>query len=150
MRKIGRLVISILFAMACLSMCLLWIRSYWLRDNVSRTSATTIVGGSSNAGMISTFMSQAIHPYSAPPARPMSRHGVHKPHRHNRFYHPKLLEINWRDYNKELTAPHWLIAIFLATFAALPWIPPRFSLRWLFLAMTALGGLLAITAWAAR
>ena len=145
MWKVYRYGFSILFAIACLSVCVLWVRSYWQRDHVDRISATTVVGGSSNNGLISAFTYPAIHPYSKPPMRPIWQHRVHTP-----YSSPKLLRIDWSVDSIELTAPHWLLAIYLATIATLPWIPRRFSMRSLLIAMTAVACLLALTVLAAR
>jgi hypothetical protein len=49
-----------------------------------------------------------------------------------------------------LVVPHWLPASMLVTFAALPWIRWRFSLRTLLIGMAAVAAVLGLIVWAAK
>ncbi len=130
-------------AILCLLLIALWVRSYWWTDQiVCKLSSTAYVGIGVLPGALGVGFSKDSNV---------------TPWTQNTFpteawlSHDKKYSRIWGGFIFELQAtviPIWLIGLSLMSLGAIAWLPWRFSLRTLLIAMTVIAlalGLLAIS-----
>jgi hypothetical protein len=133
-----RIAWSVVWGALAVSLCVLWVRSYWCRDTFSGPSLTT--GCSfffSQNGEIQYMWDSQVTPthgwnfgtYPAPENRLSAATG------------------HWNALQGSLSVviPHWALLLLTLTIAALSWVvPQRFSLRMLFIAITLIAASLGV------
>jgi hypothetical protein len=125
-----RIAWSVFWALACMLLIVLWVRSYWQRDVLTACLGTKTLLIQSNFGRIlvgGTPIDKQWE-YSSHEALPL----------------PMQHESKMGFGNVQLmvgtlhAVPHWFCVLLLGTLVAIPWIPikRRFSLRTLLIATT--------------
>jgi hypothetical protein len=131
-----RIAWSVLFGLLCLTLIVLWVRSYWWSYQATYVhSATAVFALTSTDGQINfisgtpPMFSDKVSGVSSWKTMPfvdtLTRHASE--HRF-RFIQDGDLEL--------VSIPHWFAILLTGTVAALPWLRWRFSLRTLLMAMT--------------
>ena len=142
-----RIAISIIAFVACVLLCGLWLRSFWYRDQLFRSSATGYVGCTIDYGQLELFSTN-----DSPPAELKS--GWHwKALRHSgppslrTFVSPRSNKFGF--YNELVVIPFWFPVFFTGAMVAANWIrlSRRFSLRALLIVMTLIAVMLGLIVW---
>ena len=143
MRRYLRITTSLLCVTACVLLIVLWVRSYWADTWVmGYLSSTRLFGVGSQAGQMTLV--------SVPEkvtAGTYAGWGIRVFPQRNHWLVPHMGFAFQLD-RTELHAfvPHWFLVMVAGSFAALPWIRWRFSLRSTLIAMTLVSVLLGIIA----
>ena len=138
-----RIAWSVGWSVLCLMLIVLWVRSYWWVEGFSvPLTSKYYFGAASSPGCIGFAFhpvwkssDQVWHFDSVPTERWLENV------RHDRL--PNISRV-WGTFDFQrysYIAPDWFVLIVVATLAAIPWLPLRFSLRTLLIAIT----LVAIT-----
>jgi hypothetical protein len=139
---------SLSWGVAAVSLCVLWVRSYWHADDVVWTRGGNMYGLESACGSIRPFFNGTD---SWPDAYWISTERIAESRLE---YDHSTFGWDAQDYPTYFMAycPHWIPAIVATVFAALPWIhwAKRFSLRTLLVATTLVATGLGLAVWAAR
>ena len=149
--------LRIAFSAACLVVCVLlivlWVRSYFQRDNLAWTvGSTSELQIASYKGMV-TYLSE---PYSG--NLPL---GLFLWTQRIRTSVPNLGEglvpakwgVGWMDMGRAtiiIRIYYWLPTTIFAMLAAAPWLPRNFSLRTLLIATTMVAVVLGLIVWSMR
>ncbi len=150
-----RIAFSATCLIACVLLIVLWVRSYWRMDDISRTGGTSAtISLRSDLGRLEASTGPAVN-LSSPPSwqywgyeqapsttdSVKSRPWFRKRFRWHRSAALSLIEV-----------PHWFLIIISGTISVLPWIRPsrRFSLRTLLLATTLVAAVLGLIVWLSR
>ena len=140
-----RIAWSVTFAIACVLLIVLWVRSYWCHDALWRTNANNNVKGvSSSAGTI-VMESLQLDPG-------IDSAGWHfRTQPEDRTYRGFM----WKSSGTytRVGIPTWFLLILSVTLAAIPWLPwwsNRFSLRTLLIATTLVAVVLGLIVYATR
>jgi hypothetical protein len=125
-----RIAWSVMWAILCLLLVALWVRSYWRHDFICFYGRTNI-GIESQQGNLLPFVQQfggaeGKWKFNSTPSDPASP----------TFRHPAFTWNNQLPSYFFTAIPHWFISVCAAVFAAVPWIRWRYRLRTLLIAMT--------------
>jgi hypothetical protein len=166
-----RIAFSATCVIACVLLIALWVRSYWLFDQIiHRASATEYVALSTNRGQLAfggsddpllstVFKRDWMHLGFSLKGWDISKQG--SPFAVFPASTPRAL-LYWPRYDSpfvigpsgstsfELSVPYWLLVLTSAAFGASPWIRWRFSLRTLIIATTAVAMVMGSIVWAVR
>jgi hypothetical protein len=142
--------LRIAFSATCLIACVLliawWIRSYWRGDflYLELTATQAVEFGSFKASVLFVeFFVSRVPP--TPPIRFRTARYDVEPH-----WQYVGFQLEGDRSGTRLGLPHWFLVIVSATFAAIPWIRWRFSLRTLLIATTIVALVLGLTIYATR
>ena len=152
-----RIAWSVGCGIACVLLIVLWVRSYWWVDSVSkRVSATTWITGWSLEGGILWMLES--NPNDSRPAgwnidkarieefnNMMDGNPYYQPHP---FGSPLLRRFAFDSKKGEI--PYWFSASLVASLAALPWLRKRYSMRTLLIATTLVAVVLGLIVYATR
>jgi hypothetical protein len=145
-----RIAVSVFFAVLTVLVCVLWVRSYWVTDLVSRIdsrSIATTIGSQYGTVYFAHFDAAIGYKGSGNSAAP--REWAYKSV--GGYTSSDGLFVWKRDSNSlHVAVAHWLIAIGAIMGGAVPWLPFRFSLRTLFIAATLAAVVLGLIMWLAR
>lgn len=147
--KYARLLMSLLFLVACVASMALWVRSYRVKDMLwMRYSGDKFLRASSHEGVllfsIRTFGNQInsvllLHDHAGRSLGYKDDFG--------RTRSPWRLQIlRWRSGHTEVHVPLWLLPLIAATLSALIAVKRRFSIRTLLVAFLLLSIILATAA----
>jgi hypothetical protein len=131
--------VSVLFGLATVALCALWVRSFWRLDQVYRSGATIYTLYSSN-GAIGFAITE---PFYIPP--PNDHWEFASANSNGRWPTPFLKSTK---LSTTLAVPHVLLAFLPAAIACLPWLRWKFSLRAMLIATTLVAFVLGLAAWA--
>ena len=127
-----RIAWSAVCGVLCLLLIVLWVRSYSRMESAwVRLSTTVAPGAMSYQGRVA-LVSDAV-PKDAPG---LPRFGASSSigfREHARIVNTHLMRSTFGSY---LVLPSWPLVLITATFAVAPWLPSRFSLHTLLIAMT--------------
>ena len=142
-----RIAWSVLCAIACVLLIVLWVRNYWVVDEVTAPVTTQhFITSGSVPGAVAI--------------------GWGKGTRNWKIIHPRTQD--WRDAVGEnvpspvwfgvtrrsgfvvVWMPSWFLILVFATLAAAPWLTWRFSLRTLLIATTLIAMMLGLIVWSLR
>ena len=152
-----RIIWTVLCATVAVLLCVLWVRSYKLYENVTANALGVEVEISSGKGTM-LYSIQWSTPRTPEPARyltycshPVLEGGLYS---HKRKFE-LLYVLNGKAfiYSRSPTyviLPNWLIVVVFATSSATPWLPWRFSLRTLLIAITLGSIVLGLVVWLIR
>jgi hypothetical protein len=149
-----RIAWSVGCGVACVMLIVLWVRSYWCAEIVSRLSPRWTLTVGSNHGII-------YFVYESPPALPKAT--WYQPIAHSNVSTPYwsyarievVVPVRWVEL-KSLgnivlgQIPHFLLVGLCVPAAVVPWWPKRYSLRTLLIATTLVAVVLGVIVWAAR
>jgi hypothetical protein len=132
-----RIAWSVGCGLAALLLSVLWVRSYRTSDCISRDKIEI----SSLSGVVQfARASPPVYPGWLLTSDPVSDALGTMPS--FEFYvEPSYCYVN---------VPHWLLMLMSTTFASIPWLRWRFSLRTLLIGMTVVAAILGLVIWAAR
>jgi hypothetical protein len=140
-----RIAWSVGWGILCLLLIALWVRSYWYLDEftelISRNHAVSFM---SVKGKFAYYLDELVPavPLAIQP-RGLERYPVSSGYARSQFEeYPSWEFINEGLVLWTLRVPHWALVAACATFAAIPWVPRRFSLRTLLIAITLIGSIL--------
>ena len=142
-----RIAWSVLCAMACVLLIVLWVRSYWKHDYLFRFNTNVYSGFESDFGRLS-FNRLDFRVF------PSRRHAIQA--WTFAVIPPTVPDADRRTFQwahmtgmLQVVAPHWFVFMSTATVATVPWIR-RFSLRALLVVMTVVGVVLGVIAYGMR
>lgn len=134
-----RIAVSVFFGLVTVALCVLWVRSYEVRDDIIHWNGTRFgIHFQSNYGTLSYGRAGTTSGYSAWVV------GTGEPHPASQRLRITAAANSWRVY-----VPFWLLVVVTATVAWAPWIP-RFSLRTLLIATTLVAVALGLGIWLVR
>jgi hypothetical protein len=153
-----RIAVSVFFAVVTLALCVLWVRSYWWRDNLLFNCLTRQVLVASEQGQTALF----VQP-TDPVVLPIERSGweLSTDYLRRKDFYPfdhysggRLgfgAHVSGKNYGG-IFAPTWSLALAasIAAFAFWNRKSSRFSLRTLLIATTLAAVVLGLGVWAAR
>lgn len=142
-----RIAWSVWWAILCLLLLVVWVRSYWWRDLYSlRLAGSVCLEAQSAQGRMIVWLrhrpqTKRLMGFSAAVTQPF------EPGRSDR--------IPWFDFYRftnvdRLYTAHWFLTVLAGAVALLPWCPRRFGVRGLFVATTAVAILILLLAWVDR
>jgi hypothetical protein len=138
MLKYLRIAVTALCLTACVLLIALWVRSYWWRDSIAVSSERTVCSIRGFIGIVR----------NADFARKHSRWQLASMRLGPRDQGPAPWVFYYKSYayakRSELIVPIWMVIVVVIGFAATAWLPWRFSLRTLLIAMALVAGLLGI------
>jgi hypothetical protein len=155
-----RIIWSVCCSIACILLCVLWVRSYWAMDTLGRVTARGSEGFWSQSGTIA-WIHLSAQAASLSASLPVQGWTLE----HNAISEANALtpsndhagpELMWwkesRQYfgitQTSFAIRDWFVASLLGALAAIPWLPSRFSLRTLLIATTliavALGAIVCV------
>jgi hypothetical protein len=138
---------SMFWGIACLLLIVLWVRSYWVWDLVNATDYSV----SSIRGNLSLDKQVAQFPMTGWDSVSLSKDVDEQESDTSPQSDKKtIVTVTTIDVPRIITLPHNCIALFFATLATIPWIPPRFSLRTLLIAITLVAVVLGLIVWSVR
>jgi hypothetical protein len=120
---------SAFFAVAAVLLSLMWVRSYWVRDMVFRTTRTRDVCVSSRHGGV-IWYSRGIHVRAGTVSWPeVDWHVVHTDL--SKFIGDKGEGFQWQTSSdgSKGRVPYWIVVSFAGILSFMSWAFPRFSLR---------------------
>lgn len=146
-----RIAVSVFFGVLTLTLCILWVRSYWWWDSVyvgvtdHSFAVLESVKGRCNAGI--AFV-KPTHPFELS----VQELGVTQDPEWE--VGKSILGFEWWSSaggfeSAGMLIPHWFLVAVTATCSAIPWINRRFSLRTLLLATTLVAFVLGLGAYLA-
>jgi hypothetical protein len=148
-----RIAFSSICAIACVPLCVLWVRSYWQVEMIGvPLTSKYYFGAASQPGCIGF----TIHPLGQLSRSQIKRFQSYPTEswletvRQERL--PNISRV-WGTFDFQrysYIAPDWFVLIVIATFATLPWLRWRFSLRTLLIAVTAIAVVLGLVVWSIR
>ena len=143
MARKARIAVSVFFGMLAVALCVLWVRSYWRMDQVTKFDADFTMLYSNRGWLTWNQQSPNQLLYAAPPTS--WRHDVV----------PADEQVQSTFWKKDLlgtsaAAPHLLLALAAAGCAGLPWLRVRFGMRGLLIATTLVAAVLGVAVWAVR
>ncbi len=133
-----RIAWSVAWGVVAVLLVVLWVRSYWFGDfTVIKYSASHQFRLVSIDGVIGSAIENptAYNPRFIVGSEAISPNGFDWT-----IYHV------WGNHTR-LCVPHWVLAIVPGSIAAVPWLPLRFSLRTLLIAMTLVAVGLGLVVW---
>ena len=140
---------SVACGIACLLLCLLWVRSYWVWDNLGTAKTPITHEAISIDGRVIYAMQGAVNKdqrewyHLSQPSAPMS------PFRFPSYlgFYVEVSRLRW-----VLSMPYWFLAALATTLSIFAWTNwcRRFSLRTLLIALTLVGLGLGLVAWLNR
>jgi hypothetical protein len=143
-----RIAFSITCVIACVLLIVLWVRSYWHRDVISRMvqdKLATVIGSNWGTVYFTRADYQALNRKSANEQEwkleTLKPNPIDKKVRW--FIDSRLILI-------EIHFPHWFLVLPIAGIAAVPWIRWRFTRRTLLIATTLVAVVLGLIVWMAR
>jgi hypothetical protein len=142
-----RIGVSVFFAVLTVLLCGLWVRSYWVTDLISRIDsrsiATTI--GSRYGTIYFAYFDAAIG-YKGTANSAAPREWAYKA---VDVYTSSDGPFAWRRdlASLHVVVPFWLIVIVAVSCGGVLWLPLRFSVRTLFIAVTLVALLLGLIMW---
>lgn len=144
-----RISVSVFFAVLAVLLCVLWVRSYWVTDLISRIDSrniATTIGSQYGTIYFANFDAAIAYKGSLSSAAP--REWAYKS---VGGYTSSDGPFVWRRDRTSLhvVVPHWLIVIVAVTGGGILWLPFRFSLRTLLIATTLIAVLLGLIMWLA-
>jgi hypothetical protein len=149
-----RIAFSITCGVACVLLIALWVRSYRLIERVDvvigsedaeDTNGISLISVCGRSTLDVTYVTTGDEPgieyYSNPPEPDVEYLGI------GRVLFMRKPQPGWL-----VSVPYWLSMSFIATLAALPWMPWswRFSLRTLLIATTLIAVVLGLIVWEVR
>ena len=145
-----RIAASVFFALVTVSLCVLWVRSYWWVDDISFPITQTRGGWlASNSGQVSFALTTRISPVpqTAEWESYESQWGRGRLEREDDAY--AFVFGKWNSWT--IWGPHWMAIFIVLAFGTVPWIRfRRFSLRTILTVMTLVAVVLGLMVWAAR
>ena len=133
-----RIAVSVFFGVVAVAvLCVLWVRSYWWNEMVSRSDHMFVAIGS-NTGCFYIIQSQ-----SAPDSDGTQW----------AFDHDVAIDLpadfSWMRTARtsSLRIPHWSLVLSCATLAAIPWASRHFSVRTILVAATLVAAVLGLGGW---
>jgi hypothetical protein len=125
---------------ACILLCVLWVRSYQFID-VSGISRHALVSMSGKLFVVESIEFYVQMDLSAPNVA-----------LRNHFWGSSLpiSGVSLELVGKSLTVPYWSTVAVMCLISAVPWLPWRFSLRTLLIAITLVALVLGIIVWLVR
>lgn len=133
-----RFAASVLFAVVCMSLIALWVRSYYYLDDLSEPiSRARGIQLTSVEGQVRV----SINKLNPAVAIRWSDWDLFSVESKSGYAQSEVESTKWgfvfaaMDY-WAIWAPHWFLVLISASAACLPWIPRRFSLRTMLLATT--------------
>lgn len=138
-RRRMRVAWSVFFGLVTALLVVLWVRSYWHIDGISKIPPNgDWVGVLSSSGVVS-FQAVRIGGYK--PGWQFSS----EPNRAG----GNVWQVAWGSTSlmTVLMTPYWLLVTIASVCMALPWLSYRFSLRTLLIAMTGLAVVLGAVGW---
>jgi hypothetical protein len=148
-----RIAWSVLWGVVAVLLCVLWVRSYSRNDLISRIDAGLLTTIGSHRGYV--YFSELPISWSAGinPAHPWRANSLAA----GQFEQEYSWIFYWYAGKKplpfkvtEIHAPHWYFVSPVVVLAAISWIPRRFSLRTLIVAMTVVAVALGVIVWARK
>jgi hypothetical protein len=145
-----RIAFSVVCGIVCLLLILLWARSYWATDLISRIDSrkiATTFGSQYGALYFAHFDAEIAYTGTGNSSAP--RQWAYKS---LGGYHANNGLFVWKRSESSLKAalPHWAVAILALMIGAGSWLPWRFSLRSLLIATTLVALLLGAVVYALR
>jgi hypothetical protein len=153
-----RIIWSVICAIACVLLIVLWVRSHYYLDEWSTPiSQTKWFGASSISGQLSFFIGD-LNPAVLIQAQDW---GLESTNSSEWYARDAVQEPDWDiifdAFNRwTICGPHWGLCLLIASLAVAPWLKwsNRFSLRTLLIGMTvvaaALGLIIAVSRWSCR
>jgi hypothetical protein len=144
-----RIAVSVFFGVVTVALCVLWVRSYWQVDFLTRYTPM-YQGIISNRSLCQIQFN--LHPYPGAVRTPWQLDSV------SADMLPNLRPNSWAIWRPKIvrgsnmaviTMPYSWITLLFAAFSSLPLIPFRFSLRTLLIATTLFAIVLGLGAWLA-
>ena len=157
-RKLRLLRIAVSGACLIVSLLLiaLWARSYWMHDVASGNKGShfiyfSILRGEFHFARIVTPAGFPIEPWRVRLHRQITG-GDLEAHENSQRGMQRLLGFGWKVFGNgwRVIVPMWQSVLLTAVCAVAVWLPWRFSLRTLLIAMTLAGALLAAVVYAVR
>ncbi|MEX2308547.1 MAG: hypothetical protein WD738_13180 [Pirellulales bacterium] len=143
-----RIAVSALSLTACVLLIALWARSYYYLDQltepISRTRGIEFASIEGQARFAVLKLNPAV-PFQS------QDWGLESTNSKLGYAQSEIDDTKWGFVGSEIDfwtiwGPYWFLALLGVTFAAVPWIPRRFSLRAMLIAMTLFAALLGIIA----
>ncbi len=141
-----RIAWSAICAIACLLLIVLWVRSYWCYDQVVVRRPQLDLD--SFYGAITVY-----HNNEDSPGKRQWRIITYDTEVLRETGLLSFRNLYYFRFAPVLVAPYWLPVLFVATIAAMPWLPwwfKRFSLRTLLIATTLVAVVMGLIVWAAK
>lgn len=146
-----RIAVSVFFGVVTVSLCALWMRSYWWLDAVQVGFGGRDTGHiQSFEGRVTTFRFELWRQRGRQTFGSVPAKWVDSTQARREAYTggPDWVAIK-RTPSVIATIPHWLCAMFATVLAVSPWICWRFSLRTMLIATTLVAVLLGLGVWLA-
>lgn len=144
-----RIAWSVVWGALAVLLCVLWVRSYWSVDLLTRVGNINSLFLESRFGQLelsrgidtltNAFFSAGSYHLQSEMNADFVRRGYQRGIWGSRFYCTFFSQGAWR-----LAVPHWFVASMFALTAGASWLPLRFSLRFLLVATTVVAILLGL------
>jgi len=134
MRRYLRIAFSVACGIICLLLSMLWVRSYWKWDDIHHVKGRFVINFGSTGGIM--YFRDAPVPRT-PPTQGWG-------------YRSDDSAFKWSSAPPSIETSHSTFVLLSGSFAVLPWVRWRFSLRTLLIAMTVMAALLGAIVWAVR
>jgi hypothetical protein len=144
-----RITVSVVSGICCVLVVVLWVRSYWHKDQFLKVAANGYSGIQSESGYVSLLWSNDSR-LSRYLALGWVRGASYGPQFLPNESLPRLILRPLRVVGDGCEIPYWAITAATALVTAIPWLPWRFSLKTIFLATTLVAVLLGVVVWALR
>ena len=144
-----RIAWSVGWGLAALLLCVLWVRSYWQVEQVLlpvTRSATVVIGSMPNVFVFGATDKSPTGTFTiiSFPTKDWLAAVAEGP---NRPWNGLMMFSVSTD---GVMLPHWFWVLMSVAFATAPWLPLRFSLRTLLIAVTLAASVLGAMVWAVR
>ena len=138
-RRRLRIAWSVFFGVLTVTLCLLWVSSYYSSATVWEwLPINRYVQVRSNYGGLEVIVTMEHHPSQ-----------IHFDSVTLDFRRWELVMYGGYPPRFSVLTPHWLLVILSAVLTALPWLPFRFSLRTMLIATTLIAVVLGLSVWLA-
>lgn len=153
-----RIVVSTVCGLLCILLIVLWMRSYQWKDVITAPGDRSQRIGSYNGWVTIRWKDDRLRPGRTPPANNWELVSISKEELEQKFaqYESRGVKIERpKDQfglidSGALQFHYWLPTVVFLVIATLPWLPLRFNLRSLLIAMTLVSVVLGLIVWAAR
>jgi hypothetical protein len=148
-----RIAWSVVCGIATVLIVVFWVRSYWHADSITRVGNDQIL---TRFGTASGTLFFGCADYKTTP-------NIHSPEETDGWMYQEydsipLIKVagwkfNWGATERLITLPAWFVTLLFFTLATAPWLHPtawQFSLRTMFLTLTAASVVFGLLAWAVR
>jgi hypothetical protein len=141
-----RIAWSIGWGLGCLLLIMLWVRSYWVSEEIDSRIADYPVACESQKGRL-RFTHFPANNNGWDVTYEIKYGSWH--YSSHRIY-AGLLQFVWGFGDDYLNMPHWVFVFAASVAASLPWLRWRFSLRTLLIATTLVAMVLGLAVWSAK